>query len=135
MVISGSGRGLGRGSLVTSLRFRLLWGVSVSLVLAVLLHEVGQVIHTPGAKILNRRILGASGEQLDGGEASDRLRDIVGSGIDLGNGDLGAKTIGIEAGELVVLRGETVCESWLENMNVVIEGKFPYALQCPHQGA
>lgn len=111
MVISGSGRSLGRGSLITFLRLRFLSGVSVSLVLAVLLHEVGQVIHSPGAEILDRRVLGASGEQLDSGEASDRLRDIVGSGIDLGDGDLGAKTIGVEAGKLVVLRGKTVCEN------------------------
>ena len=111
MVISGSGRSLGRSSLIAFLRLRFLGGISVSLVLAVLLDEVGQVIHSPGAEILNRRVLGASGEQLDSGEASDRLRDIVGSGIDLGNGDLGAKTIGVEAGELVVLRGKTVCEN------------------------
>lgn len=135
MVISRRGRSLGRGSLITFLRLRLLRGVSVSLVLAVLLHEVGQIFHSPATKILNRRVFGASGEQLDSGKASDGLRDIVGSSIDLGNGDLGAETIGIKLGKRVVLRSETVCKSWLKNMNMMIEGEFAYALQCPHQGA
>lgn len=117
MVVSSGSGSLGRSRCVT-LRFLLVLGsIGINLVLAALLDELGQVLHSPRARVLNRRVLRTGGEQLDGREASDRIGDIVGSRIDLGNSDLGAKAISVETRELVILRGKTIRE-WLDIANI-----------------
>lgn len=62
--------------------------VGVDAVLAAVLDEVGQVLDGAGAVVVDGAVLGAGGVQLDGGEAGDILGDVVGGGIDLGDGDL-----------------------------------------------
>lgn len=86
----------------------VLGSIGIHLVLTVLLDKSGQVLNGPRARVLNRRVLGTSGEQLNGGEASNRVRNVVRSRIDLGDGNLRAKITAIEGSELVVLRGKTI---------------------------
>ena len=117
MVTTSSGRSLslaGRG-ITASLTLLFLRGKDINLVLSVLLDEVGKVFDSPCAGVLNRRVFGTGREQLDGGEASNWVGDIVGGGIDLGDGDLGVNaSISIETGKLVILRGETI-EKWVRH--------------------
>ena len=126
MVITSSGRSLSlaRRGITASL---LLCGKDINLVLSVLLDEVGKVFDSPCAGILNGRVFGTGREQLDGREASNRVRNIVRGGIDLGDGDLGVNAcISIETGKLVILRRETI-EEWvrqrkLTNVEVYSDG-------------
>lgn len=113
MVITSSGRSLslaGRG-ITASLTLLFLRGKGINLVLSVLLDEVGKVFDCPCAGIFNRRVFGTGREQLDGRESSNRIGDIVGGRIDLGDGDLGVNaSISVETGKLVILRRETIEE-------------------------
>lgn len=81
---------------------------AVHLVLAVLLDEVGEILDGPGASVLDRLFLGAGGIETDRRESGDRVGDIVGGGINLGNGDLGGEITGVEGTELVVLGSKSV---------------------------
>lgn len=88
-----------RGSGNISPFFNLLRGSlkSVDFVLAVLLDEVRQILNGTGARILNGRILSTGGIEFDGRESGDGIRNVVGSSIDLGNGDLIFEITSIES--------------------------------------
>lgn len=82
--------------------------ISISLVLAVLLDEVGQILDGAGARVGDGRILAAGGEELDGWEAGDLVGNIVGGGVDFGNCDFGGEGggAGIEGGEFFIFGGQ-----------------------------
>ena len=109
-----SGLGSSRRSNVTTL-LGLLSALSktINLVLAVLLDEGNKVLNSTGTSVLNWGVLSTSGVDLDGGEASDGIGHIVGSGIDLGDGDLLAQlgNVGVQSGELLVLGGQGLAVS------------------------
>lgn len=102
----GGGRGLA-GLVLISLVLGL--GVGVNAVAAVLGDELGEVLNSARAAVLNGLVLLASGEQLDGGEALDLIGNVVGGSVDLGDGNLGGVVgvLGEEGGELIVLGRET----------------------------
>lgn len=104
-----SGLGGRRGNISTLLGLLSALGKTVNLVLAVLLDEGDEILNGAGASVLNGRVLGTSGVDLDGGEASDGVRHIVGSGINLGDGDLLVQlgNVSVQSGELVVLGSKT----------------------------
>ncbi len=62
--------------------------ISVHLVLAVLFDEVRKVLDGAGAAVCDRGGLGTGGEELDGWEACDLVRDVVQGSVDFGDGDL-----------------------------------------------
>lgn len=114
-LVRNRGRGLlgrGVGNISALLGLLSAGGVGISLVLAVLLNELGEVLDSAGSGVLDRRVLGAGREDLDGGEALDGLGDVVGGGIDLGDSHLGGevRVLSVELSELLVLGGETVME-------------------------
>lgn len=80
---------------------------SGDLVAAVVADEVGQSLDGAGTVVLHGLVLGAGLEELDGGEARDVIRDVVGGGVDLGNGHLVGES-GVLGGELVVLGSESL---------------------------
>lgn len=75
--------------IVRSLLGHILTLVNVNLELAVLLDEVGEVFDGAGAAVGDGGVLGAGGEELDGGEAGDLVGHVVGGGVDFGDDDLG----------------------------------------------
>lgn len=87
-------------------------GVGVSLVLAVLLDEVGKVLDSAGTGVFDGGVLATGREELDGRETLDGLGDVVGGGVDLGDGHLVGEfgVLSVELGELLVLGGEAVME-------------------------
>lgn len=108
ILLSGLG-GLGSGGRSSVALLGLLGTTSktVNLVLTVLLDEGDQVLDGAVTSVLNGRVLGASGVDLDGREASDGVGDIVGGGVDLGDGDLLAQLgVGVESGKFLVLGSE-----------------------------
>lgn len=50
--------------------------------------ESSKVLHSAAAAVVDGSVLGASGVELDGGEALDLFRNVVGGGVDLGDGDV-----------------------------------------------
>lgn len=112
ILLIGCGRlsGLGgRGDLGTLLGRLGAIGQAVHLVLAVLLDEGNEVLNGTGTGVLNRGVLGTSGVELDGGEASDGIGHIVGSGVNLGHGNLliQLRDIGVQSSKLLVLGSKT----------------------------
>ncbi len=92
-----------------------LLGVGVDAVGAGVADELGEVLDGAGAVVVDRgRVLLAGGEELDGGEALDLLRDVVGRRVDFGDDDLLGElgVVEVEAGELLVLgcEAETACQ-------------------------
>lgn len=104
-----SGLGGRRGNISTLLGLLSAPGKTVNLVLAVLLDEGDEILNGAGASVLNGRVLGTSGVDLDGGEASDGVRHVVGSGINLGDGNLLVQlgNVSVQSGELIVLGSKT----------------------------
>lgn len=95
---------------------------------AVLVDEGDEVLDSAGASVVNRRVLLASSEQLDGGEALDLIRNIVGGSVDLGDGDeLGEGIRSVQLAELLVLGSKSlaVTAPWRveldENVLVVVD--------------
>lgn len=80
---------------------------SGDLVAAVVADEIGQSLDGAGTVVLHGLVLGAGLEELDGGEAGDVIGDVVGGGVDLGNGHLVGES-GVLGGELVVLGSESL---------------------------
>lgn len=77
------------------------------LVAAVVADEVGQGLDGAGAAVLDGLVLGAGLEELDGGEAGDVVRDVVGGRVDLGDRHLiGERSVLL--GQLVVLGGKSL---------------------------
>lgn len=125
ILLIGCGRlsGLGgRSDLGTLLGCLGAIGQAVHLVLAVLLDEGNEVLNGTGSGVLNRGVLGTSGVELDSGEASDGIGHIVGSGINLGHGDLlvQLRDIGVQRSKFLVL-GSKSGESGLEMEQMVDE--------------
>lgn len=106
----------------------------VNLVLSAITHEIREILDRAGTLVFDWRILCACGIKLDGGEAGDLVGDVVGGGIDLGDGDLGVeiRVLGVELGELLVVGSKT--GSRLVDRIDGTSGNT-YALQWPHQGA
>lgn len=77
------------------------------LVAAVVADKLSESLDGAGTAVLNGLVLGAGLEELDGGEARDVIGNIVGGGVDLGDGNLVGES-GVLLGELVVLRGESL---------------------------
>lgn len=104
-----SGLGGGGGDIATLLGLLSALSQAIDLVLAVLLDEGDKVLDGARTVVLNRLILLASRVELDGGEASDGVGHIVGSGIDLGDDDLLLEVgnVGVQGGELIVLGSKT----------------------------
>jgi len=63
-------------------------GVSGNLVATVLSNESGEVLNSAGTAVLDGLTLAVGREELDGRETLDLVGNIVGGGIDLGDGDL-----------------------------------------------
>jgi hypothetical protein len=63
-------------------------GVSGNLVATVLGDEGGEVLNSAGTAVLDGLTLAVGGEELDGRETLDLVGNVVGGGIDLGDGDL-----------------------------------------------
>ena len=80
-------------------------GVGVDLEFAFLADELGDVSDAAVARVFDRGVFGAGGEELDGGEARDLVRDVVGGGVDFGDGD---RVVDVEGGELFVFRCKPV---------------------------
>ena len=70
-----------------------------------LLDELGEVLDGAVAVVLDRRALGARGEELERREAGHILWDVVGGGVDLGDRD---RVGGVQGGEFFVFGGEAV---------------------------
>lgn len=125
ILLIGCGRlsGLGGRSDLGTLLGRLgTIGQAVHLVLSVLLDEGNEVLNGTGTSVLNRGVLGTSGVELDSGEASDGIGHIVGSGVNLGHGDLliQLRDIGVQRSKLLVL-GSKTGDSELEMRQMVDE--------------
>lgn len=82
--------------------------VSISLVFPVLLDEVCEILDGAGAGVGDWVVLAARGEELDGWEAGDLVGDVVGGGVDFGDGDLGGegRGAGVHGGEFFVFGGQ-----------------------------
>jgi hypothetical protein len=92
-----------------SLFLSLLGHPGVNSVLAVVTDKVGQILNSAGTGVINGGTLATGRVELDGREAADLIGDIVGGGIDLGDGDLGGE-IGVglvESTELLILGSKT----------------------------
>jgi hypothetical protein len=98
----------GGGNIATSISLGGL-GVGVDLVLAVLLDEVGKILDGSGPGVVNRDIFGTGGEELDSWEALDLLGDVVGGGINLGDGHFGreVRVLSVESTEGIVFGSKT----------------------------
>ena len=115
--LGGLTHALGEGHL-----FVTFGGVSVSVVLvfAVGLDESGEVLGGAGTGVGQRLGLATGGEELDGWETGDLVRDVVGGGVDFGDDNFGVG--GVFGGELIVLGGKAVvCISGV--LNDAREGK------------
>lgn len=94
---------------IAAILLDLLLIVGVDLVLAVVTDEVCEVLDGARASVLDWLVLSAGREKLDGREALDLVWDVVGGGIDLGDGHLGGEVLVVlvQATELVILGSET----------------------------
>lgn len=80
--------------------------VCIHLVATVVADESDEVLDSSRAAVLDRRGLVLGSEKLDSGEALDLIWDIVGSSVNLGDGDLG-RVRAEEGSEFLVLGSET----------------------------
>jgi len=103
------------------------------LVAAVVANEVGESLDGTGTVVLNRLILGARLEELDGGEARDVIGNVVGGSVNLGDGHLVGEG-GVLLGQIVVLGCESLAVSAPggvkldENILLVVDDKVLVAL-------
>ena len=100
----------------------------IDLVRAVLLDELDEVLNGPVTAVGDGGVLLASGEQLDGREALDIIRDVVGGGINLGNNDLVAERLG-QGSELIVLGSKTIMFELANAFSQYSRNCGTYALQ------
>ena len=80
------------------------------LVATVVANELGKSLNGAGAAVLDGLVLGTGLEELDGREARDVIGNVVGGGINLGDGDLVGEGR-ILLSELVVLGSESLAVS------------------------
>jgi hypothetical protein len=97
---AGSGGGLLGHAVGLDLGVGLLGGGD--LVAAVVADELGKSLDGAGTAVLDGLVLRASLEELDGGEARDVIGNVVGGGVNLGDGDLVGEGR-VLLGQLVVL--------------------------------
>lgn len=62
--------------------------VGIDFVFSVLLDEVGEILNGARAGVVDGVGFGAGREELDGGEALNLVRDVVGGCVDFGDGNL-----------------------------------------------
>ena len=109
------------------------------LVAAVVADELSKGLDGTGTAVLDRLVLGAGLEELDGGEARDVIGNVVGGGVNLGDGDLVGEG-GVLLGELVVLGREGLAVSapggveLKKNILVVVDNEVLVALGDNHGG-
>ena len=109
------------------------------LVAAVVANELSEGLDGTGTAVLDGLVLGAGLEELDGGEARDVIGNVVGGGINLGDGDLVGEG-SVLLGELVVLGGEGLAVSapggveLKKNVLVVVDDEVLVALGDNHGG-
>ena len=109
------------------------------LVAAVVADELSKGLDGTGTAVLDGLVLGAGLEELDGGEARDVIGNVVGGGINLGDGDLVGEG-SVLLGELVVLGGEGLAVSapggveLKKNVLVVVDDEVLVALGDNHGG-
>lgn len=111
-LLHGLSRGLGLLGHAIGLNSVSLSGLldGVNLVRAVVTDEVGEVLNSSGARVVDRGVLLASLEELDGREACDLVWNVVGSSVDLGNNNLVGVVL-VHGSQLVVLGGEGLAVS------------------------
>jgi hypothetical protein len=134
---AGSGGGLLGHAVGLDLGVGLLGGGD--LVAAVVADELGKSLDGAGTAVLNGLVLGASLEELDGGEARDVIGNVVGGGVNLGDGDLVGEGR-VLLGQLVVLGRKGLAVSaprgveLNENVLLVVDDKVLVALGDDHSG-
>ena len=94
------------GGIAALLFFLRLNFKSIDIVLAVLLDKVREILHCARAFIFNWGVLSAGREELNGGEASNGVGDIVGRCVDFGDGNL--RNILVKACKFLVFRGKSI---------------------------
>ena len=76
---------------------------------AVLLDELSEVLNGAGAGVVDGSVLLAGGEELDGRETLDLIRDVVGGSVNLGDGHkLGELGRGVSLAKLLVLGSKSL---------------------------
>jgi len=83
-------------------RLALLGHRDVNPVASVVADEVDQILNRARTGVIDRLVLGAGFEQLDGREALDLIGHVVGRGVDLGDDDFVGVAL-VHLGQLVVL--------------------------------
>jgi hypothetical protein len=112
---------------------------SGDLVAAVVADELGKGLDGAGTAVLNGLVLGAGLEELDGREAGDVIGNVVGGGIDLGDGDLVGEGSELLS-QLVVLGSEGLAVSapgsveLKKDVLVVVDNEVLVALGDDHSG-
>lgn len=81
-------------------------GQAIYLVLAVLLNELSKILDGARAGVLDGLVLLTGGVELDGGEPSNGVGHIVGSGVNLSNHNL-VGGVAVQSGELFILGSKT----------------------------
>lgn len=104
----GSGGLLGHAVSLDALSAGIL--SSGDLVAAVVANELSEGLDRSSATVLDGLVLGAGLEELDGREASNVIGNVVGGGVNLGNGDLVGES-GVLLSKLVVLGGQGLAVS------------------------
>jgi hypothetical protein len=112
---------------------------SGDLVAAVVTDELGKGLDGTSAAVLDRLVLGASLEELDGREARDVIGNVVGGGINLGDGDLVGEGSELLS-QLVVLGSKSLAVSapggveLEKDVLVVVDDEVLVALGDDHGG-
>jgi len=88
------------------LRNPILLGRDIDLMAAIVANEIDEILDGAGAGVVDGLVLGAGFEELDGGEALDLVRDVVGGRIDFGDDNFVGKGL-VHLGKLVVFRGQS----------------------------
>jgi hypothetical protein len=134
---AGSGGGLLGHAVGLDLGVGLLGGGD--LVAAVVADELGKSLDGAGTAVLDGLVLRAGLEELDGGEARDVIGNVVGGGVNLGDGDLVGEGR-VLLGQLVVLGRKGLAVSaprgveLNENVLLVVDDKVLVALGDDHSG-
>ena len=133
----GSGGGLLGHAVGLDLGVGLLGGGD--LVAAVVADEFGKSLNGAGTGVLNGLVLGTGLEELDCGEARDVIGNVVGGGVNLGDGDLVGEGR-VLLGQLIVLGGKGLAVSaprgveLNENVLLVVDDEVLVALGDDHSG-
>jgi hypothetical protein len=109
------------------------------LVAAVVANKLSKGLNGAGAAVLDGLVLGAGLEELDGRETRDVIGNVVGGGVNLGDGDLVGEGR-VLLGKLIILGGEGLAVSapgsveLKEDILLVVDNKVLVALGDDHGG-